>query len=136
MKPELTAKDIERLLSAAGKAAENAYAPYSHKPQGAAVMSADGEIYCGASVEFATYGGSLSADAVCLANAVSNGKRKFVALAIQPFDWPSGVVRQYYAEFGINIHLVVPDHDGNYKLVHWSELLPEHFGPDNLEAAK
>lgn len=133
--PEVVLNDeiVEKLVQAARQAEKNAYAPYSNKPQGAAVLSADGMIFSGASLEFCTYGGSVSAETACLASAVSSGKRRFKALAIHPFDWPAGVVRQYFVEFGADIHLVVPNKDGGYRLVAWPEILPEYFSPVNLE---
>lgn len=124
---------IQKLAQAAKEAEKNAYAPYSNKPQGAAVLSADGEIFSGSALEFCTYGGSISAETACLVHATSAGKRRFKALAIHPFDWPAGVVRQYFVEFGADISLVVPQKDGSYKLMSWQEILPEYFSPVNLE---
>jgi len=135
-KVTLTQKQLEELVQTAKQAASQAYAPYSNKPAGAALITASGAIYSGASVEFATYGGSISADVACLIKAINAGERSIVALCIQPFDYPSGVVRQFYAEFGIGTMLVVQGQDGALDLKPWSELLPYHFGPDNLEEAK
>lgn len=137
LKPvELSQEQLQELVHTAQQAATMAYAPYSNKPEGAALLTASGAIYSGASVEFATYGGSVSADVACLIKAINHGDKKIVALCIQPFSYPSGVVRQFYAEFGIDLSLVVPGPEGTLELKSWTTLLPYHFGPDNLEEAK
>jgi len=134
----LDQKTIDAMVGAASEALKHAYAPYSGKPQGAALLTAGGDIICGATLEFATYGGSISADTAALVNAANLGHRQFQALCLQPFDWPSGVTRQFYAEFGVEVSLLVPEkgESGHYKLVSWPELLPHHFGPKNLDQAK
>lgn len=47
---------------------------------GAALLSKDNQIYCGIGVD--GNGGSVFAEAVALANAVADGKQKFLALAV------------------------------------------------------
>ena len=143
----LSHAELEKLLEAARMAAKHAYAPYSKLPQGAALLTDSGEIFTGASAEFATYGGSISADIAALVNAMNAGKRKFKALCVQPFSYPSGVARQFFAEFGIALTVVAPinkvgtasensqDEASQYRTIDLQSLLPEHFGPANLEAA-
>ncbi len=140
----LSQAEQQKLLDAARLAAKHAYAPYSKLPQGAALLTDSGEIFTGASAEFATYGGSISADIAALVNAMNAGKRKFKALCVQPFSYPSGVARQFFAEFGITLTVVAPidatsensqADASKYRTIALKSLLPEHFGPANLEAA-
>ena len=54
------------LFDLAVKAMDNAYAPYSHFPVGAALRFDDGAVVTGANVENASYGLSLCAETVAL----------------------------------------------------------------------
>lgn len=95
----------QALLAAARQASETHYAPYSHYPVGAALLTASGDILCGANVENASYGLTLCAERVAIASAVSQGHRQFRALAVwaarEPFGavMPCGACRQVMAEF-------------------------------------
>ena len=64
----------DRLIAAARAVAVNAYAPYSRFAVGAAVLLADGSVVTGANFENASYGLSLCAETVALANANSSGR--------------------------------------------------------------
>jgi len=128
---------VQLLKKAAKRASENAYAPYSNFPVGAAVLTEDGEIYTGANVENASYGLTICAERNAIFQAIAKGTRRIRALAIytptQSSTPPCGACRQVLNEFG-------PDTDVystcnttetlHYKL---SDLLPKAFGPGNLE---
>jgi len=120
------------LVEAARQAATRAYAPYSKKPQGAAVLTSGGEIVCGVTVESASLGASLGAEINALTQAVALGHRSFKAIAIEPYSHPSGVARQIIAEFGIDCDLVKGTATG-VEVYSMRTLLPHHFGPDNLQ---
>jgi len=125
----------KELVEAAREAATRAYAPYSKKPQGAAVLTAGGDIVCGVTVESASLGASLGAEINALTQAVALGHRRFKAIAIEPYSHPSGVARQIIAEFGIDCDLVKGTPTG-VEVYPMRTLLPHHFGPDNLEAER
>jgi len=125
----------KRLVSAAAQAAKNAYAPYSHEPRGAALLTQDGQIICGVTVEIATFGASIAAEINAVCQAVALGHRHFKAIAIAPYSNPSGNARQFIAEFGINVDLVMGTEEG-VQVISLKELLPLHFGPDNMGDSK
>lgn len=98
----------KQLIELAGKARENAYAPYSGFAVGAAVLCADGSIFCGCNVENASYTPTCCAERVAIFKAVSEGHREFVSIAIvggktveNVVDrcFPCGVCRQVMSEF-------------------------------------
>lgn len=124
--------EISRLLEQAKTAAAAAYVPYSQQAKGAALEALDGSIYTGASVEFATYGGSVCAELAALACAVGAGKRQFKMLALYPQRLPCGHCRQFYREFGLELEVVTANKDGTLQHLTLSDLLPDSFGPDSL----
>lgn len=73
----------EELTAKAAQAAKNAYAPYSHFAVGAALLCADGTVFCGCNVENASYSATVCAERSALFAAVSAGKRHFYG------RWPS-----------------------------------------------
>ena len=55
--------ELQRLLlSAARKASENSYSPYSKFPVGAALLTSEGRLFTGCNVENASYGGAICAE--------------------------------------------------------------------------
>ena len=74
--------DRDALIAAAREARENAYCPYSHYMVGAAVLGEDGKIYTGCNVENASYGMTVCAERTAIFKMVSEGCRKFKALAV------------------------------------------------------
>lgn len=90
-------------MVSAREASERAYCPYSKYRVGAALLGEDGEVYTGCNVENASYGLSMCAERTAVFNAVSNGCRKFVVLALAGGKkvpaTPCGACRQVLAEF-------------------------------------
>jgi cytidine deaminase len=96
--------DFDTLYEEARKAAEFAYAPYSHFRVGAALLSEDGTVFTGCNVENRSYGLTICAERNAVFHAVSKGKQKFTALAIATPDsdypvGPCGACRQVLSEF-------------------------------------
>ena len=96
------------MIAAALKARKNAYAPYSGFCVGAALETADGEIYTGCNIESSSFTPTCCAERTAFCKAVSEGKREFSAIAVVggerdaaelPFCPPCGVCRQVMAEF-------------------------------------
>jgi len=123
--------DWDTLITAAIIAREKAYAPYSRFLVGAALLSADGQVFTGCNVENASYGLALCAERGAIVRAVADGQREFVAIAVaaSPLATPCGACRQFIAEFGLGILVASVDADDPAKVSRWSiaDLLPESF---------
>jgi cytidine deaminase len=121
-------------VRAARQARRRAYAPYSKFPVGAAVLTADGTLYAGCNIECGSFGLSQCAERVAVHKAVSEGKRRILAIAIAGPDRrelpPCGGCRQVLREFGSP--LVILAGPGKPRVYRFEELLPHAFGhPDD-----
>ncbi len=96
-------EDVERLLQEAWKAREAAYAPYSQYSVGASVLGENGMIYSGCNIENASYGMTVCAERTAIFKMVSEGCRRFTALAVvdncEEDSAPCMVCRQVMTEF-------------------------------------
>lgn len=126
---------IAALVEHARAARKKAYAPYSHFSVGAALLTSNGEIYSGANIENASYPATVCAERVAIFNAVAAGERDIDALAVvtRGAGSPCGICRQVLAEFGTDITVIIAHETGIIREVMTvSELLPDSFGPKNL----
>lgn len=73
---------LDLLVEKAIAAKANAYAPYSNFRVGSSLLTEDGTIYTGCNVENASYGLTICAERTALCKAVSEGHRKFQAIAV------------------------------------------------------
>jgi cytidine deaminase len=114
----------------------HAYSPYSGFKVGAALETADGEIYTGCNIENAAYTPTNCAERTAFFKAVSEGKRVFRRIAIaggygkDPEDYcaPCGVCRQVMAEFcGKDFEIILAKNITEYKTYTLGEMLPESF---------
>jgi cytidine deaminase len=124
--------DWEALRSAAARAMQRAYAPYSKFPVGAAALTDDGRIVAGCNVENASYGLTLCAECVLVGQLQLTGGGRLVAFSCVDGSgnilMPCGRCRQLLHEFRApGMQLMTAS--GVRAL---DELLPEAFGPDNL----
>ncbi len=136
--------DSAALARQAVAARKLAYAPYSRFLVGAALMAEDGSVYLGGNIENAAYSVCNCAERTALFKAVSEGARRFAAIAVAggaegtpedalPFCTPCGVCRQALYEFGGDeLPVVLAYGDGQHKMMKLSELLPLGFGPKDL----
>ncbi len=133
----ISAEQAQVLLNAAQAAAENAYAPYSDFPVGAALLTTNGAILTGVNVENASFGLTLCAERTALVKAISEGHRDFQAIAVWASRRPHGSVtpcgacRQVMVEFLLPQTPVVltDESNGQVRILSMTELLPEAFGP-------
>ncbi|MDR1177204.1 MAG: cytidine deaminase [Spirochaetaceae bacterium] len=96
--------DMDTLFEAAWHVAHNSYSPYSRFRVGAALLAEDGSVITGTNVENRSYGLSICAERGAVMAAVSQGKKRFTALAIAAPDadypvGPCGACRQVLSEF-------------------------------------
>ncbi|WP_298443854.1 cytidine deaminase [Gordonia sp. (in: high G+C Gram-positive bacteria)] len=127
--------DFDALRAAARDVMTRAYAPYSGFPVGAAGIGSESRIVAGCNVENVSYGLGVCAEVAMVAVAVSSGVRRLRAVSVCDPDGrvllPCGRCRQVLLEFG-GPGLVVDTPAGPRAL---AELLPEAFGPADLERA-
>ena len=127
--------DIKTLIARANAAGQKAYAPYSHYPVGAALLTTDGVIFTGCNVENAAYPATICAERVALVKAVSEGYRQFAALAVvtRNAGAPCGVCRQMLYEFAPDLRIIIADQSGQIaREIRLADLLPFGFGPTEL----
>ncbi len=127
---------MDKLLSEALKARENAYVPYSKFKVGAAVMSKNGNIYGGCNIENASYGLTSCAERNAIFHAISSGEKELVAICVVadtkgPVS-PCGACRQVISEFKIN-KILLANCDGKTKEMTLEELLPYSFTNEDIE---
>ena len=122
---------LEGLSDYAQEARNLAMAPFSNFKVGAALLTVDGEIITGCNIESATYGLTLCAERVAAFKAVSEGFRKFSAIAVvtdsRPVAPPCGSCRQVLWELCGDIWVHIADIRGKKKTMRLSTLLPEPF---------
>jgi cytidine deaminase len=109
----------EALIAAALAARGLAYAPYSNFHVGAALLTAEGELFIGCNVENASYGMTTCAERVAVCNAISDGRREFamLALATPGGAMPCGACRQVLAEFCDDLPILLIDTQRNNAVV-------------------
>ncbi|MFN8483651.1 MAG: cytidine deaminase [Anaerolineae bacterium] len=125
----------EQLILAACEARERAYAPYSRYRVGAAILTADGDVFTGCNIENAVYPLATCAERTAAVHAVADGQRRFAAVAVVTSDGgsPCGACRQILREFGgpgLVVYVATPN--GRYRVYTLAQLLPDSFGPENL----
>ena len=122
---------FRRLIAAAKAAQRNAHAPYSKFRVGAALLTKSGKLYTGVNVENASYGLTNCAERVAVGKAISEGHRKFQAIAVVAPSTalsPCGACRQVLAEFGDCVVICADSRNMRRVRIHWlSELLPHTF---------
>ena len=135
-KTESAAPPLEGLSDYARDARKGAVAPYSRFKVGAALLTVDGEIITGCNIESATFGLTLCAERVAVFKAVSEGFKKFSAIAVvadsRKVTTPCGSCRQVLWELCGNIWIHVANLKGRKKTVRLSSLLPEPFDKRSL----
>ncbi len=125
--------DWDSLRDAARAVAERAHAPYSHYRVGAAALADDGRLVVGCNVENASYGVTLCAECGLVSQLHASGGGRlthFVCVnGAGEVIMPCGRCRQLLFEHGGN-DLMMWTVSGIKPM---SEVLPDAFGPDDLE---
>ncbi|MBB5914792.1 cytidine deaminase [Nocardia transvalensis] len=128
--------DWDALRHSAFQVMQNAYAPYSGFPVGAAALTGDGRMVSGCNVENVSYGVGLCAETVLVGNLFATGGGRLLAVAVcdsrGAILMPCGRCRQVLYEHG-GAEMLVDHRDGPVPL---GRLLPDAFGPDDLAAGQ
>jgi len=124
------------LRSAARDVMKRAYAPYSRFPVGAAGLVDDGRVVAGCNVENAAYGVGLCAECGMVSALHAGGGGRLVAVVCVGPDgealMPCGRCRQLLWENGGPDCLL----ETARGVVPMREVLPDAFGPDDLDRAR
>ena len=135
----LTQQEIDRLLDLAEEARDHSYAHYSKYHVGAALLTADGQVYQGCNIENAAFTPTNCAERTAFFKAVYDGHRAFKAIAIiatgEEMGFPCGVCRQVMAEFCDKDFIIITANRDRTKVdvSPFETLLPHSFGPKDLE---
>jgi cytidine deaminase len=128
--------EYDALIAAAQQAREHAHAKFSNFKVGAGLRAASGKIYGGCNVENATYGLTICAERVAIFKAISEGERRFDAIAVvtdtDTLTPPCGACRQLIWEFCGDVSVVMSNLKGHVEVLRMSELFPKPFDASNL----
>ncbi|MFW6022755.1 MAG: cytidine deaminase [Halanaerobiaceae bacterium] len=133
----MNSEEILELINIAKEARKYSYSPYSDFPIGAALLTNDGDVFTGTNVENASYGLTNCAERTAIFKAVSEGFKKFKAIAIvadteRPVP-PCGTCRQVIQEFGNDINVIMANLKGDYQCYTINKLLPAAFERKDME---
>ena len=139
----LSEKEKKELIKQAIAAMQTAYAPYSHFRVGAVLLTRSGRIYQGGNIENAAYTPTNCAERTAFFKAVSDGEREFAAICVvggkngvlTDYAAPCGVCRQVMMEFcdPESFLIILAMDENTYQEYTLKQLLPEGFGPKNLQ---
>jgi cytidine deaminase len=107
---KITASEKE-LVDTALKTLKNSHSPHSKFKVGAAILVSSGKMYPGTNIEFDAYSLTVCAERSALFNAVSNGDKDIIKLAIATnsgdFKFPCGLCRQALMEFNPLLEIII-----------------------------
>lgn len=134
----------KKLIQAALEARIFSYSPYSGFAVGAALLCEDGSVYTGCNIENAAFTPANCAERTAFFKAVSEGKRRFKAVAIvggpaekepETLCSPCGVCRQVMMEFCCpqDFLVILGRADLSFEEYRLCELLPLGFAGDGVK---
>jgi len=135
----LTSDQAQALVQIASEARQQAYAPYSGYPVGAAVLTKTGRTFTGVNVENAAFPQTMCAERTAIFAAITAGEREFDAIAVVTSNGgsPCGGCRQVMAEFGLDAIVICADDRGHVvSQLTVRELLPMGFTPESLPGGR
>jgi cytidine deaminase len=129
--------DYKLLIDKAIKAKSNALPTYSDFFVGAALLTEDDKIYTGSNIESSSYSLTICAERTAIFKAISEGERKFKAMAIagdtKDFIYPCGACRQVISDLCGDIDIILVNKKAESKVTKTSNLLPFAFGDKDLQ---
>lgn len=139
----MTETKIQELIETAVAQLAFSYTPYSHFKVGAALLAKNGRVYTGCNIENAAYTPTNCAERTAIFKAVSEGVREFEAICIVggpegrivDYTPPCGVCRQVMMEFcqPEEFQIILAKGKDDYRIYKLKDLMPQGFGPGNLE---
>ena len=136
-------KTIEKLIDTALAQLDFSYAPYSGFNVGAALLAKNQAVYTGCNIENAGYTATNCAERTAFFKAVSEGVKEFQAICVvggkagvlTEYTAPCGVCRQVMMEFcnPKTFKIILAIDRENYRIYTLEDMLPQGFGPANLE---
>jgi len=130
----------QKLIKAARLARRRAHAPYSKFRVGAALLGKSGRVYSGCNIESSSYSLTVCAERTALFKAISEGEKKFKAIAIvaddKDFTPPCGACRQVLFDLAGNIDIIMVNSRGRTAVARLDELLPFAFDDKHLPRSK
>mgnify|MGYP001796817493 CR=1 FL=1 len=136
---------ILSLIQTASQARSKAYIPFSKFAVGAALQCSDKEglVITGCNVENVSFGLTICAERTAVVKAVSEGYRKYSAIAISAVSnsdflvTPCGACRQVMSEFNANIVIYLFDPERKkVEVTSLSYLLPDAVLHPNFDLCK
>lgn len=125
------------LIKIAMEAREKSYSPYSKYKVGAAVYTRSGKVFTGCNIESASFSPTICAERVAFTKSISEGYKDIEKIAVVGSEvntsFPCGVCRQFMVEFGKDIKVICARNIDSYDIYTVKELLPNSFGPENLD---
>ncbi len=124
-------KNFNILIESSIKAKKSAYAPFSGFRVGAALLTKSNKIYTGCNIEISSLSLTLCAERVAFAKAISEGEKRFTAIAISTnrnkIFYPCGACLQFMAEFSIDLKVILIKNKKDIKIFNLKNLLPKKF---------
>ena len=118
---------MDTMVRVAMEAIRNAYTLNHSLAVGACVLTSDGTLYSGCTVDHSIPELAMTAEAVAMAKAISDGKREFDAIAliadIDGYYIPDETSCQFLGEFNVP-EIVLADFEGNIEITKIDDILP------------
>ena len=116
------------------------HSPFSHFRVGAAVLTSTGRVFTGCNIENSSYSLTICAERTALFKGVSEGHKKFRAIAIaadrKNLTPPCGACRQVIVDLAGDIDVILVNRHGTMKVFTMKQLLPHAFTKKDLDKAK
>ncbi len=126
----------QKLIEASKRAKKYSYSPHSNFRVGAALLSKTGKIFTGCNIENSSYSLTICAERTAIFKAISEGQRKFRAIAIstdlKEIIPPCGACRQVLMDLAPEIDVILSGSGKKQIIIKLSELLPMPFDSSML----
>lgn len=132
----MTKNTLKQIIELSISSRKHSYSPYSKFRVGAALITADNKIYTGTNIECASYSLCICAERVAFSKALSEGSKRFKAIAISSnrkiYTYPCGACRQFMYEFEKELEVIIVKSKTDFILTKLTDLLPGAFDKNLL----